>query len=173
MSLFYPLTLFPESSVGKESTCNAGDPGSVPGSGRSSGEGIGYPLQCSWASLVAQLVKNPPVMRETWVGKIPWRRERLPTPVFWPGEFHGLYSPWSHKKSDMTEDHADLSNCYSHPRHRCLQPEFAGWPPNRPHFYSYCLKFVPKQRPEDQFTTDQLRLSPALTPFSDFTYTYG
>ena len=38
-----------------------------------------------------------------WVGKIPWRRERLPTPVFWPGEFHGLYSPWGHKESDMTE----------------------------------------------------------------------
>ena len=59
------------------------------------------------ASLVAQLVKNPPAMWETrvqsWVGKIPWRRERLPTPVFWPREFHGLYSPWGRKKSDMTE----------------------------------------------------------------------
>ena len=49
---------FPDSSVGKESTCNAGDPGSISGSGRSAGEGIGYPLQYSWASLVAQLVKN-------------------------------------------------------------------------------------------------------------------
>ena len=58
---------FPDSSVGKESTCNAGDPGSIPGSGRSPGEGIGYPLQYSWASLVAQLVKNPPAMQETWV----------------------------------------------------------------------------------------------------------
>ena len=57
---------FPHSSVGKESTCNAGDPGLIPGSGRSSGEGIDYPLQYSWASLVAQLVKNPPAMRETW-----------------------------------------------------------------------------------------------------------
>ena len=38
-----------------------------------------------------------------WVGKISWRRERLPTPVFWPGEFHGLYSPWGHKESDTTE----------------------------------------------------------------------
>ena len=155
--------------MGKESTWSVGDPSSIPGSGRSAGEGIGYPLRCSWASLVAQLVKNPPVMWETWVGKIPWRRERLPTPVFWPVEF----SPWSHRKSDMTEDHADLSNRYSHPRHRCLQPEFAGWPPNRPHFYSYSLKFVPKQWPEDQFTTDQSHLSPALTPFSDLTYTYG
>ena len=55
-----------DSSAGKES-CNAGDPGSVPGSGRSTGEGIGYPLQYSWATLVAQLVKNPSAMRETWV----------------------------------------------------------------------------------------------------------
>ena len=51
---------FPHSSVAKESTCNAGDPGSIPGLGRSTGEGIGYPLQHSWASLVAQLVKNLP-----------------------------------------------------------------------------------------------------------------
>ena len=48
----------PDSSVGKDSACNAGDPGLIPGLGRSTGEGIGYPLQCSWASLVAQLVKN-------------------------------------------------------------------------------------------------------------------
>ena len=59
-----------------------------------------------WASLVAQLVKNLPVMWETWVqslvGKIPWRRGRLPTPVYWPGEFHGLYSPQGCKESDTT-----------------------------------------------------------------------
>ena len=58
-------------------------------------------------ALVAQLVKNPPAMRETWiqswVGKIPWRRERLLIPVFWPGEFHGLCSPWGCKESDMAE----------------------------------------------------------------------
>ena len=59
---------FPDSSVGKESACNAGDPSSTRGSGRSPGERIGYPLQYSWASLVTQLVKNPPAMRETWVG---------------------------------------------------------------------------------------------------------
>ena len=58
---------FPDSSVGKESAYSAGDPGSTPGLGRSPGEGIGYPLQYSWGSLVAQLVKNPPAMRETWV----------------------------------------------------------------------------------------------------------
>ena len=59
---------FPDSSVGKESACNAGDPGSIPGLGRSAGEWIGYPLQYSWASLVAQLVKNPPAMQEF----VPW-----------------------------------------------------------------------------------------------------
>ena len=58
---------FPGGSAGKESACNAGDPSSIPGLGRSAGEGIGYPLQYSWASLVAQLVKNPPALWETWV----------------------------------------------------------------------------------------------------------
>ena len=58
---------FPVSSVGKESACNAEDPGLIPGSGRSPGEGIGHPLQYSWASLVAQLVKNLPAVQETWV----------------------------------------------------------------------------------------------------------
>ena len=58
---------FPHSSVGKESACNAGDPHSIPESGRSAGEGIGHPLQYSWTSLVTQLVKNPPAMPETWV----------------------------------------------------------------------------------------------------------
>jgi len=53
------------SSAGKESTCIAGDPGLIPGSGRFPGEGISYPLQYSWASLVAQAVKNPSAMRET------------------------------------------------------------------------------------------------------------
>ena len=55
------------SSAGKESTCDAGDPGSIPGLGSSPGEGIGYPLQYSWASLVTQMVKNLPAMWETWV----------------------------------------------------------------------------------------------------------
>ena len=69
---------------------NAGDPGLIPGSGRSSGEGIGSPLQYSWASLVAQPVKNLPATRETWVRpcirKIPWEKAWQPTPVFLPGE---------------------------------------------------------------------------------------
>ena len=64
---------FPHSSVGKESTCNAGDPSLIPGSGRFPGEGIGYPLQYSWTSLVAQLVKNLPAMWETWVQSLSWK----------------------------------------------------------------------------------------------------
>jgi len=60
-------TVFPDSSVGKESACNAGDPSSIPGSGRYSGEEIGYPLQYSWASLEAQLVKIRPTVLEIWV----------------------------------------------------------------------------------------------------------
>ena len=63
---------FPGSSAGKESTCNAGDPGSVPGLGRAAGEGIGYPLQYSWASLATQLVKNPPAIQETLVRFLDW-----------------------------------------------------------------------------------------------------
>ena len=63
---------FSDSSVGKESTCNAGDPGLIPGLGRSPGEGLGYPFQYSWASLVAQLVKNPPAMRETLARSLDW-----------------------------------------------------------------------------------------------------
>ena len=98
---------FPWGSAGKESACNAGDLGWIPGLGRSPGEGVGYPLQYSWASLVAQLVKNLlPCGRPgfyPWFGKISWRREQLLTPVFWPGEFHGLYSPWGCEESDMTE----------------------------------------------------------------------
>ena len=60
-----PAWGFPDSSVGKESACNAGDPSLIPGLGRSAGEGIGYPLQYPWVSLVAQLVKNLPAMQET------------------------------------------------------------------------------------------------------------
>ena len=69
--LTYPLG-FPHSSIDKESTCNAGDPGFIPGSGRSAGEGRGYPLQYSWAFLVAQMVKNLPAMQETRVQSLDW-----------------------------------------------------------------------------------------------------
>ena len=91
---------FPDSSVGKESACNAGNPSSIPGLGRSAGERIGYPLQYSWASLVAQCRRHG---FSPWVGKIPWRRERLPTALSWSGEFHTLYSPWGPKEANRIE----------------------------------------------------------------------
>ena len=106
---YFPVLLwgFPNSSSGEGSTCNAGDPSSIPGLGRSTGEGIGYPLQYSWTFLEAQLVKNLPAMRVTWAQPLgredPLEKEGPPTPVFWPGEFHGLYRPWDCKESDMTE----------------------------------------------------------------------
>ena len=104
----YDLEIFfPDSPVGKESSCNAGNPGSISGSGRSSGEGIGYPLQCSWASFVAQLVKNPPSMQETWVWSLGWedpleKGKAIHSSIL-PGEFHELYSPGDCKESDTTE----------------------------------------------------------------------
>ena len=65
--MFFILDRLPCNSVGKETVCNAGDPDLIPGLGRSAEEGIGDPLQYSWASLVVQLVKNPPAMQESWV----------------------------------------------------------------------------------------------------------
>ena len=103
---------FPHSSVGKESACNAGVPGSIPGLGRSPGEGIGYPLQYSWASLVAQLVENLPATWETWVQSLGWEdplEEGMAThssvlawriPIdrrAWQATVHGV------TESDMTE----------------------------------------------------------------------
>ena len=103
---------FPGSSAGKESTSNARDPGLILGSGSSPEEGIANPLQYSWASLVAQMLKNMPAMRETWVsswvGKIPWRRACNPLQYFClenPHEQRSLagYSPWDHEESEMTK----------------------------------------------------------------------
>ena len=71
--LIYSASLVAGGSVGKESTCNAGDSGSIPQLGRSVSEGIGYPLQYSWAYLVAQLVKNPSAMLKTWVRSLGWK----------------------------------------------------------------------------------------------------
>ena len=100
---------FPNSSVGKESTFNARDPGSIPGLGRSAGEGIGYPLQYSysWASLVAQLVKNLPAMRETCglisgLGRSPGEGKGYP--LWYPGLENSMdCCPWVHKELHTTE----------------------------------------------------------------------
>ena len=106
---------FPDSSVGKESACKAGEPSSIPGSGRPTGEGIGYPLQYSWASLVAQLVKNPPAnaedIRDT--GSVPGSGRSPREGNVYPLKYSCLENPmdrgaWQtadHRvtKSDMTE----------------------------------------------------------------------
>ena len=97
---------FPDNSVSKESACYAGDPSSIPGSGRSAGEGKGYPLQYSWASLVAQLVKNPPAMQETWVRswglQDPLKKETAPhsSILAWGIPWRNLadYSSLGHKR---------------------------------------------------------------------------
>ena len=97
---------FPDSSVGKDSTCNAGDPSSIPGSGRSTEEGIGYPLQYSWVSLVAQLVKNPPAIWETWVRFLGWEdplekgKATHSSILAWRSPWD--HSPWDHKELDTT-----------------------------------------------------------------------
>ena len=99
---------FPDSSVGEESACNAGDSRSIPRSGKADGEGIGYPHQYSWAFLVAQLVKNPAAIQETWVRSLGWEdpleegtathSSILAWRIPWT-----VYSPWGHQESDTTE----------------------------------------------------------------------
>ena len=109
------LTGFPDSSIGKESASNAGDnSGSIPGLGRSPGEGVGYPLQYFWASVVAQRVKCLPAMQETWVRSLgywedPLEKEMathssmLAWKIPWTKEPGRLYSPWGRKELDTTE----------------------------------------------------------------------
>ena len=108
----------------------------------------------SWVFLVAQLVKNPPAMWETFVGKIPWRRERLPTPVFWPGEFHGLCSPWGHKESDTTEH---LSLHFMIPWRRQWLPT-PGFLPGESHEQRSLMGYSPQGCKESD-TTERLTLN--------------
>ena len=94
-------------SILDESACNAGDPGSIPWSGRSTGEGIGYPLQYSWSFLVAQLVRNPPAMWETWLRSLGWEDPMekgkatyssiLAWRILW------TVCPWGNKELDTSE----------------------------------------------------------------------
>ena len=97
---------FSDSSVGKESTCYAGDPSSIPGSGKSSEEGIGYPLQCAWSSLVAQLVKNLPAMRETWVRSLIWEdaleRGKATHSSVLAYTVHGVTKSWTWLRLSLT-----------------------------------------------------------------------
>ena len=107
LMLYVCLKGFLDSSVGKESTFHLGDTSSISVFGRSTGEGVGYPLQYSWAFLLAQLVKNPPAMWETWVPFLGWEdplekgKATHSSILIW--RIHGLYSPWGHKESDTTD----------------------------------------------------------------------
>ena len=98
---------FPDSSVGKESACHAGDPGQIPGLGRAAGEGIGYPLQYSWASLVTQLVKNPPALWETRVLSLGWEdpleKEQATHSSILAWRIPWTYSLWDRKESDTSK----------------------------------------------------------------------
>ena len=112
---------FPGSSAGKVSSCNAGDPSSIPGSGRPAGEGIGYPLQYSWASLVVQLVKNPPAMQKTWVRSLGWKDS--------PGEGNGYPLQYSALENSMdciihgvTKSQARLSDFHIPPQIQAPHP---------------------------------------------------
>ena len=99
---------FPGGSDGKASACNAGDLGSIPGSGRSTGEGIGYPFQYSWASLVVQLVKNLPAMRETWVQSLGWEE-----PLEKGNATHSSILAWRITVHGVTKSQAQLGDFHS------------------------------------------------------------
>jgi len=96
------LFCFPGTSAGKESSCNAGEPGSIPEPGRSAGERIGYPLQYSWAPLLTQLVKNLPAMQETWVQSLGWE-DPLKKGKVTHSSILAWRISWTLKESDTTE----------------------------------------------------------------------
>ena len=107
-SIFLIISLsIPDSSVGKECACNAGDTSSTLGSRRSTGEGIGYPLWYPWASLVAQLEKNLPAVQETWVRSLCWEdsleKGKATHSSILAWRIPWLHSPWDRKESDTTE----------------------------------------------------------------------
>ena len=107
---------FPGNSAGKESTCNAGDPGLIPGLGKSSGKGIGYSLQYSQASLMPQLVKNLPAMQETWIQSLGWEdplEKEKPT----HSSILAWRIPWTtYIVHGVAKSQTRLSNFHFHPK---------------------------------------------------------
>ena len=137
--------------VGKESACNAEDPGLIPGSGRSAGEGIGCPLQYSWASLVALL----PAMQETWVRFLVWEDPlekgmvTHSTILVW--EFYELYSPWGRKESDTTERLSlslyHLSHQRNPPKTKCILDVSMAYCHTREWTRGFCFFFLGHEVP--------------------------
>ena len=142
---------FPHSSVGKESACNAGDPSVIPGSGRAAGEGIGYPLQYFWASLVAQLVNNPPAMLGTWVRSLGWEdpleKEEATLKYFWASLVAQLV-----KNLPAVWETWVLSLGWEDPLDKEKAPSPVSWPGEFHELYSL---WVPKELD----TTEQLSFS--------------
>ena len=159
------------SSGGKESACNAGDSGLIPGLGRSPREGIGYPIQYFGASLGSQMVKNPPTMRETWVWSLGWEDS--------PGVGHGnqlqysclenphgqgrlaCCSPWGHKKSDTLSDWTTTAHTHTHTHTRARTHTHT-------HTHTLSLCFLPIFLPEFEIplsfiTQKNLAAIPACT----------
>ena len=128
---------FPCGSAGKESPCNMGDLGSIPGLGRSPGEGLGYPFQYSWASLVAQLVKNSPVIWEIWVWSLGWE-DPLEKGKATHCSILAWKSPWGGKESNTTEWlslslfrgylHSLSQSLFFHLQSQTLSSYFCLWP---------------------------------------------
>ena len=104
---------FPDSSVGKEFICNAGDPSLIPGSGRPTGEGIGYLLQYTSVSLVAQLVKNLPAMWETWVRSLGWE-DPLEKGRATPCNILAWRTPWTVQSMGVAKSWTQLSDFHFH-----------------------------------------------------------
>ena len=134
-SYFFTTSVYLAESVGKKSACNAVDTGSIPGSGGSTGEEIGYPLQYSLACLVAQLVKNSPEMWETWVGKIPGGGKGHPPQYSGLENSLDCYRPWGHKELDTTEQLSLSGNFTSLKVMLCADvpniPVFSMWSGNK------------------------------------------
>ena len=103
---------FPGSSAGKKSACNPRDSGSFPGSGRSPGDGISYPLQYSWASLVAQTVENLPAMQETWVRSLGWE-DLLEEGMATHSSILAWRIPWTEGPGGVTKSHSTASTLAS------------------------------------------------------------
>ena len=100
---------FPGSSAGKESACNAGDPGLIPGLERPTGEGVGSPLQYSWASLVVHLIKKPPEMWDTWVWLLGWE-DPLEEGTGYPFQYCGLENSMNYIVQGVTKSQTRLSD---------------------------------------------------------------
>ena len=139
---------FPDSSVSKQSACNAGDLGLIPGSGKSSGEGIGYPLQCFWASLVAQWVKNLPAMWETWVWFLGWDYA-LENEIWRTLQYSGLENSMDCIVHWVAKSQTWLS--YFHfqdlvfSAHQSVNISYSAWP-DFPNFY-FTTHFLPRFSP--------------------------